>query len=118
MSTVKMVIMNRPPPFWTHFPIDKPTKATNASSAMASADAKDTNHALVVIQAAEGPSAYDRYVATVRPSADANRITYNQRFQATMKPIVWLNPSLAHWYRPPSSGISRLSQMTTAVSGR
>jgi hypothetical protein len=35
-----------------------------------------------------------------------------------MKPIVWLNPSFAHWYSPPSSGISELSQMTTAVHGR
>ena len=52
--------MNMPPAFWTHFPIDKPTKASNASSAVASADANDTNHALVVIHAALGPSAYDR----------------------------------------------------------
>ena len=52
--------MNMPPVFCTHFPTDKPTKASNASSAVASADASDTNHALVVIHAALGPSAYDR----------------------------------------------------------
>src|SRR5215467_972689 len=117
MSTPKIVIMNMPPMFCTHLPIASPTKASVDSSAIASTDDSDTNHALVVIHAALGPIAYDRYVATVKPSSDANRITYSHRFQATRKPNVWLKPSFAHWYKPPSSGISWLSQMTTTVSG-
>ena len=47
---------------------------------------------------------------TSRTAADLRgvTITYSQRFHATRKPTSSLNPSLAHWYSPPSSGISWL----------
>src|SRR5262245_14748859 len=60
ISTPKIVIMKTPPALWTHLPSDRPTNANQARSAIASADARDTNQALRVIQAALGPSAYDR----------------------------------------------------------
>ena len=56
----KIAIMNTPPALCTHFASDRPTNANPARSAMARADATDTNHALRVSQAALGPSAYDR----------------------------------------------------------
>jgi hypothetical protein len=60
IRTPKIVIMNTPPALCTHFESDSPKNASAARSAMASAEASDTNHALCVIHAAPAPSAYDR----------------------------------------------------------
>ena len=85
-----------PPTLCTHFPIDKPTVDTTTSMPSSTVVASATNQVLVVIHAARGPSAYERYVALWSPISDVFTITYSHKFHASMKPTVSLKPSFAH----------------------
>ena len=84
----KMVSMVTPPRLCTHFPTDSPIVDATTINDKMTADASATNHVLLVIHAAPGPSAYDRYVDACSPISDVNTITYNQRFHANMNPTV------------------------------
>ena len=89
--------MMTPPALCTHFPTDSPIVDSDDHERMRiTADDSATNHVLVVIHAAFGPSAYARYVAHCRPISDVFTMTNSQRFHASMKPTVSLNPSFAH----------------------
>ena len=70
-----MTSIMTPPALWTHLPIDSPTVEVTTIRARITAAASATNQPLFVIHAALGPSAYDRYVAHVRPISDVNTIT-------------------------------------------
>ena len=83
-----MISMVTPPRLCTHLPTDNPIVDATTISDKITALASATNHVLVVIHAAPGPSAYARYVAACRPISDVNTITYSHRFQANMKPMV------------------------------
>src|SRR5262245_10763359 len=96
ITVPKTAIMNTPPTLWTHLPTDKPRIEVTTITASSAADASATKPPLAVIQPALGPMAYDKYVVPTRPISEVNTMTYSQRFHASMKPTVWLNPSLAH----------------------
>src|SRR5262245_53588744 len=94
-----------PPALCTHLPTESPRLETATSTATSAQLKAVVNHLLSAIQRAPGPSAYDRLVTTVSPIPDITRMANTHRSQATMKPMNSLKPSLAHWYRPPSSGM-------------
>ena len=107
-----------PPALCNHFPIDNPIVDITTSSERIAALDNATNQVLVVIHAAFGPSAYDRYVAHSTPTSDVNTMTYSQRFQASRKPTVLVSRA-----RPlDMSALERHQSVgdtsTTAADGR
>ena len=85
-----------PPALCSHLPTDNPIVDNTTISERIAAEDNATNQVLVVIHAAFGPKAYDRYAAHSTPTSDVNTMTYSQRFHASMKPTVSLKPSFAH----------------------
>ena len=71
----KIVIMKMPPVLCTHLPTDRPMVDVTTINDRISADDNATNQLLLVIHAALGPIAYERYVAHCRPISDVNTIT-------------------------------------------
>src|SRR5256885_343900 len=71
----KMVIMKMPRVLCTHLPTDRPMVDVITISDRITADDNATNQLLLVIHAARGPIAYERYVAHCRPISDVNTIT-------------------------------------------
>ena len=67
--------MKMPPVLCTHLPTDRPmVDVTTINDRITAAD-NATNQLLLVIHAARGPMAYERYVAHCRPISDVNTIT-------------------------------------------
>src|SRR5262249_11734787 len=86
-----------PPALCTHFPTASPRVETATSVPTIAQLKAVTNHLFSAIQRAPGPSAYDRFVTTVRPIPDITRMANTHRSHATMNPMNSLKPSLAHW---------------------
>ncbi len=74
-STPKTMSMKTPPMLCTHFPTDSPIVDATTISARITPAQNDGNHMLVVIHAALGPIAYERYVAQEKPISDVNTMT-------------------------------------------
>src|SRR5262245_261907 len=72
---LKTVIMKTPLVLCTHLPTDRPRVDVTTISDRITPDANATNQLLLVIHAACGPIAYDKYVAHCRPISDVNTIT-------------------------------------------
>src|SRR2546422_1598311 len=61
----------------------------------------------ISIHSAPAPHAYAMFVVACNPVSDINTIAYSHKFHATRNAVRSLNPSFAHWYRPPSRSEER-----------
>src|SRR5262249_33677795 len=74
-SAMKMAIIRAPPALCTHLPTPSPTNDRRTMATVTTRLAAALTGTLPAIQAALGPSAYERFVETIKPISDVSTIT-------------------------------------------